>query len=232
MSADQPAPFIPSRPDEPRVTSASWRVFGTKQYFRLWIAQFGSSLGDWLGLIAIVSITAHVSHNSGGAVALVMTARVVPGFFLGTVGGVIVDRLDRRKVMVACDVGRAMLLAILPFHFAHNLFGLVMISLGLEVLSLMWGPAKDASVPHLVPREQLASANTLTLVASYATFPLASIVFSLLAALAGWLGNIDALSDLRIDQEVLALLVDAATFLVSALIIWRLPIPHEREKRS
>src|SRR5581483_11815818 len=70
------------------------------------------------------------------------------------------------------------------------------------------------------------------LVASYATFPLASIVFSLLAALAGWLGHFDALSDLPINQEVLALLVDAATFLVSALIIWRLPIPHEREKRS
>ncbi|MEX2032765.1 MAG: MFS transporter, partial [Dehalococcoidia bacterium] len=68
--------------------------------------------------------------------------------------------------------------------------------------------------------------------ASYATIPVASLLFTLLAALAGWLGDFDALSGLRLDQEVLALLVDACSFLVSAAIVWRLPIPHEREGRS
>ena len=79
---------------------APWRLFGSKSFFRLWLAQFVSSLGDWIGLIAILAIAARVSNNSGAAVSLVMVTRVVPGFFLGTVGGVIIDRFDRRKVMV------------------------------------------------------------------------------------------------------------------------------------
>ena len=229
VSSDSQAPFIPSRADEPPVPPSPWRVFGTRSYFRLWLAQVISSTGDWIGLIAILAIAARVSDNSGAAVSLVMVARVVPGFFLGTVGGVLIDRLDRRKVMFACDLGRASLLLLLPF--VENLFGLVLISLGLEILTLLWGPAKDASVPHLVKGDQLSSANTLSLVASYATFPLASIVFSLLAALAGWLGSFDPLSGLEVDQEALALILDAGTFLISAFIVWRLPIPHEHARR-
>jgi len=59
----QPAPFIPSRPDESPVPPAPWRVFGTRSYFRLWLAQVTSSTGDWVGLIAILAIAARVSHN-------------------------------------------------------------------------------------------------------------------------------------------------------------------------
>jgi dTMP kinase len=197
-------------------------VFGTRSYFRLWLAQVISSTGDWIGLVAILAIAARVSHNSGAAVSLVMFARVVPGFFLATLGGVIIDRLDRRRVMFWCDIGRATLLALLPL--VDSIAWLVVVSFALEILTLLWGPAKDASVPNLVDQEQLASANTLSLVASFGTFPLAALIFSLLAALAGWMGSFDFLRDLRFDQESLALLVDAASFLVSALIVLRLPI--------
>ena len=225
MSDEDPrAPFIPAHPDAAPVPPAPWSVFGTRSFFRLWLAQVVSSTGDWIGLIAILAIAARISNNSGAAVSLVMLARVVPGFFLGTVGGVLIDRLDRRKVMVVCDVGRASLLLVLPF--VENLLGLVLISFALEILTLLWGPAKDASVPHLVKSDQLQSANTLSLVASYATFPFASIVFSLLAAVAAWLGSFAALSALAVNQEALALGVDACTFLVSALIVFGLPIPR------
>ena len=133
-----------------------------------------------------------MSDNSGAAVSLVMTTRVLPGFLLGTVGGVIIDRFDRRKVMVLCDIGRASLLVLLPF--VDNLAGLLLISLGLEILTLLWGPAQAASVPNLVPEEQLSSANSLSLAASYGTFPIASIIFSLLAGLATLLGDLDVIS--------------------------------------
>lgn len=223
MSAEH-APFIPPRPEESSIPPSTWRVFGTRSYFHLWLAQVTSSLGDWIGLIAILSIAARVSNNSGTAVGLVMVARMVPGFFLATVGGVLVDRWDRRKVMVACDIGRAGLLAALPF--VDNLLGLVVVSFMLEILTLLWGPAKDASVPHLVNEEQLSSANSLSLVAAYGTFPLGSIIFSLLAVLAHWLGHFGPFSALKVDREVLALWVDGFTFLISAFIVFRLPIPH------
>lgn len=231
MTSDQPARFIPPGADEENRLTAPWGIFASRAYFRLWIAQMTSSTGDWVGLIAIVAIASRISHNSGAAVSLVMVARVLPGFFLGTVGGVIIDRFDRRRVMVVCDIGRAALLAILAFS-VDTLFGLVMISFGLEILTLLWGPAKDASVPHLVEPDRYTAANTLSLIASFATFPLASVAFSLLTALSTWLGGFHALGSLRLNEERLALLVDALTFLVSALIVFRLPIPHERERQK
>ncbi len=104
--------------------AAPWRVFGTRSYFRLWIAQVISSTADWIGLIAILAIAARVSDNSGAAVSLVMMARVVPGFFLGTVGGVIIDRFDRRKVMVLPGLADtstgAPLMATIPPASAHE----------------------------------------------------------------------------------------------------------------
>lgn len=226
MSTDSSAPFIPPRPGATPLPRALWRVFDTRYFFRLWLAQVISSTGDWIGLIAIVAITAQVSDNSGAAISLVLAARVVPGFFLATLGGVVVDRFDRRRIMVACDLGRAVLLGVLPF--VDSLAGLFLVSFALEILTLLWGPAKDASVPHIVDRKQLTSANALSLIASFGTFPIAAIIFSLLASLAGWLGSFDALSNLKVDRELLALWLDALTFLASAALVVRLPIPRAK----
>ena len=112
--------------------------------------------------------------------------------------------------------------------FVENLAGLLLISLGLEILTLLWGPAQAASVPNLVPEEQLSSANSLSLAASYGTFPIASIIFSLLAGVATVLGDLDIISAFKVDQEALALIFDAMTFLVSAAIVYRLPDPAPR----
>jgi len=91
-------------------------VFGSPEFFRLWIAQVISATGDWLGLIAIISLAKRISDGSEGtAIALVLGARIAPGFFLATAAGVIVDRLDRKRVMLVCDVGRALVLFALPF---------------------------------------------------------------------------------------------------------------------
>ncbi len=226
--ADHAAPFIPASPEETGLPPAFWRVFGTRAFFKLWIAQVVSSLGDWIGIIAILAIAARVSGGSGAAISLVMVARVVPGFFLATVGGVIVDRFDRRRVMVACDIGRALLLVLLPF--VDTLIGLVLISFALEILSLLWGPAKDASVPNLVDNKQLTSANSLGLLAAFGTFPLASLVFAVLAYAAEWISGFSAFSSL--DREFIALWVDGLTFLVSAAIIFRLPIPRASRREN
>src|SRR3974377_2232257 len=100
MVDEQPpkeAPFIPSDASEPPIPDAPWRGFGRQTFFRLWAAQGVASLGDWIGLIAILAIAARVSDNSGAAVSLVMTTRVLPGFLLGTVGGGVGDRFGARR---------------------------------------------------------------------------------------------------------------------------------------
>ena len=200
------------------------RVFGTHMFFRLWIAQVVSALGDWLGFLAITILAASLGSGTGGAaVGLVMSARIIPGFFLAPVAGVMIDRWDRKKVMVVCDLGRGAVIASLPF--VHTVTGLVIASLVLEIGTLAWSPAKEASVPNLVPTERLTSANSLSLVAAYGTFPVAAVCFALLATAAKALGGIDALHFLKTDQTALAFYVDTATFLLSALLISTLALP-------
>ena len=205
------------------------RLFGSHEFFRLWLVQVVSATGDWLGFSAIILLAASIGGGAGaGAISLVMAARIVPGFFFGPLAGVLVDRWDRKKVMVTCDIGRAIVIACLPF--VRDVVGLVLASLALEVLTLLWSPAKDSEVPNLVPHDHLTTANSLSLAAAYGTFPFASLLFALLAGISIWIGKVPALSWFESNQMDLAFYVDACTFLFSAWMIHRLPLPPREKK--
>lgn len=207
------------------------RMFGSPQFFHLWLTQVASATGDWLGFLAIAALAARIGGGSPeAAIGVVMAARIVPGLFLGAASGVIADRFDRKRVMVTCDIGRAAVLATLPF--VDTVFGLVIASLVLECFTLLWTPAKEASVPNLVPPDHLTTANSLSLVAAYGTMPIAAGLFSLLAKVSEELGSIDAFSVLRTDQEGVAFYVDALTFLLSAFMISRLVLPKSEPRRG
>jgi dTMP kinase len=194
------------------------RLFGSDSFFRLWIAQVVSAMGDWIGFLAVIAIARRVGGDSpAAAISLVMSARMVPGFFLAPLAGVLVDRWDRKKVMVACDLMRGGVLLTLPF--IDHVWTLVVASLVLEVGTLLWSPAKEASVPNLVPTSHLATANSLSLVAAYGTFPVATLLFAFLAKVASWLSHVDALNFMKIDQEFIAVYLDVLTFCLSALLI-------------
>jgi dTMP kinase len=229
FAMDEPSPamdpaFVPEALSDVRAI----RVFGTPAFRRLWFAQLVSSLGDWIGFFAITAIAARLGGSSSGvAVGVVLSARLIPGFFLGPVVGVVVDRWDRRRMMVACDVGRGAVLASLPF--IHSIAGLFVASLLLELMTLSWSAAKEASVPNLVSPEFLASANSLSLISAYGTFPIGSAVFALLAKVAEWMGRYPSLHTLRFQkQEALAIYFDVATFIVSAIVVSTLALHHER----
>ncbi len=205
------------------------RLFGSHEFFRLWLVQVVSSLGDWLGFSAIILLAARIGGGAGaGAISLVMAARIIPGFFFGPVAGVLVDRWDRKRVMVSCDLGRAAVVALLPF--VSDVVGLVLASLALEVLTLLWSPAKDAEVPNLVPHDHLTTANSLSLAAAYGTFPFASLLFALLAGLSVWIGSVPGLGWLENDQVALAFYVDVLTFLFGAWMVSRLPLVRRPRK--
>lgn len=203
-------------------------LLGSRSFFRLWMAQVVSSLGDWTGLVAVLAIAARVGGSSPeAAIGIVMSARLIPGFFLASVGGVLVDRLDRKKVMVYCDIGRGIVMATLPF--VESVAGLFLASLLLEVLTLLWSPAKEATVPNLVSARKLTTANSLSLAAAYGTFPLGSALFASLTKVAEFLGdNAGFLNFLKLNQESLAIYADVTTFFLSAFLISTLTIPRRR----
>ncbi|MGH9178168.1 MAG: MFS transporter [Acidimicrobiales bacterium] len=224
------APAAPAPNESQGETPSLIRLFGSHAFFRLWLAQVVSSLGDWLGFVAITAIAARIGGSSPEtAVAIVLSARLVPGFFLAPAAGVFVDRWDRKKVMVCCDIGRGLVLATLPF--VDTIPGLFFASLLLEICTLLWSPAKEATVPNLVRPEFLATANSLSLVAAYGTFPIGSALFALLATVATWLGRIDALDTLKVDREFVAIYVDVMTFFLSALMISTLALPRADRRK-
>jgi len=218
-------------PDDDGANGRGPTLLGSKSFFRLWLAQVVSSLGDWIGLVAVLSITARVGGSSPeAAIALVMSARMIPGFFLASLGGVLVDRWDRKKVMVTCDIGRGLTLATLPF--VKSVWGLFLVSLVLELFTLLWSPAKEASVPNLVKVDKLPAANSFSLAAAYGTFPVGSALFASLTKVAEWLGRDSGpLHFLELNQETLAIYVDVLTFLTSAFIISTLTLTRTKPPR-
>jgi dTMP kinase len=98
---------------------------------------------------------------------------------------------------------------------------------------LLWSPAKDATVPNIVKDPgQLASANSLGLFAAFGMFPVGAIFFALLAGVSKWLGGFDHLTRFKEQQELLPIWIDAATFLVSALLISRLKLKESERERG
>jgi dTMP kinase len=212
MPASLPNPAAPKQ-DETR------GVLAIPAFRKLWNSMLFSSLGDWLGLLATTALAAQLSGGSYAtanfAIAGVFIARLLPAVFLGPIAGVIADRFDRRKLMVSVDIMRGALYISIPI--VHTYFWLYTAMILVECLTLFWSPAKEASVPNLVPREKLENANQVSLLAAYGTAPVAAILFSLLTLLSG---AIAAISPLLPSNSVdIALYLNALSFFFAAWTI-------------
>ncbi len=231
-------PFKPTRSgdrvaDYQRVAATQWveKIFGSYQYFRLWLVQLVGSLGDWLGFLAIAA----AATNLGGgtpetAVGFVFTARIIPGLFLAPLAGVLVDRWDRKRVMILCDLGRVLILVLLPF--ASTVWHLVVASFALEIFTLLWIPAKDSVVPSIVPKESLTTVNSLQMAATYGTVPIAASIFIFLGRFADKIESWPGSQNFNADQIGLGFYADSLTFLFSALMIYFIAIPRRTPSES
>ncbi len=190
-----------------------------QRFRQLFLALILSSSGDWLGLVAITALTASLVdglNQQSFAIAGVLVVRLLPAAVLGPLAGALADRFDRRRTMVVTDLLRALFFGSIPLvavlaDASIALIWLYVASLIVEALSLFWIPAKEASVPNLLPRRDLENANQLSLVATYGTAPLAALVFS-------------GLGLLTKDAAVIALAVNAATFVFAAAQVSRIDL--------
>ncbi len=204
------------------------------RFRKLYTALVLSSFGDWLGFLAttalatqLVDTFASKAYATGG----VLVFRLLPAVLFGPLAGAYADRWDRRRTMVLSDVLRFGLFLSIPLVGSvatrnTSLLYLLAASFFIETVSLFWIPAKEASVPNLVTREQLEGANQLTLIATYGSAPVAAAVFALLSLLSRALGS--GFEYFRTGPVDLALYVNAATFLFAALTVYRLDLPSPK----
>ncbi|MEI7930350.1 MAG: dTMP kinase, partial [Actinomycetes bacterium] len=152
------------------------------------------------------------------AIAGVFIVRLLPAVILGPIAGVIADRFDRRRLMVFCDIFRFGLYLSIPI--VGNYFWLYTATVLVECFTLFWSPAKEATVPNMVPKNKLESANQVSLLAAYGTAPVAAIVFSLLALVSTAISKF--LPAGYSSTADIALYIDAISFLYTAWVVYRL----------
>lgn len=214
MPKTLPTPAAPA----PDVTRG---VLAIKAFRKLWNSMVFSSLGDWLGLLATTALAQQLSGGdyakANFAIAGVFIARLLPAVFLGPIAGVIADKLDRRKLMVNCDILRTALYISIPI--VHNYFWLYTAMILVECITLFWSPAKEASVPNLVPRDKLENANQVSLLAAYGTAPVAAAIFTFLSL---FTSAINAAFSLNVTAVELALYANALSFAFAAFTVWGL----------
>jgi dTMP kinase len=200
---------------------------------KLWNSMLFSSLGDWLGLLATTALAQQLSGDSYAkanfAIAGVFIARLLPSVFLGPLAGVLADRFDRRKLMVICDILRTALYISIPI--VNNYLWLYTAIILVECVTLFWSPAKEASVPNLVPRNKLESANQVSLLAAYGTAPIAAAIFAILALFSNALGSF--LPSFAGNAVDIALYINALSFAFAAYTIWGIhEIPKIKESKQ
>ena len=181
----------------------------------LWLGQVVSQLGDWFDTIALFALVMRLT-DSGRAVGLVLVARFLPSVVLGPLSGVLADRFDRRHIMIASDVARA--LVVLGFLFVRSPDQIWLVYL-LTVLQLAFSaffePARSAALPSLVAPRDLVAANAIS-----------SVTWSAMLTLGAAVGG--PVTDLFGTDA--AFVIDSLTYLVSAALIWAVRLPP-REPR-
>jgi dTMP kinase len=186
-------------------------------FARFWWAAAIGSTGDWITVFAVIALAAKIGGSSG--VLVVILSRVLPGLLLGPLFGVLTDRFDRRALIMTADLGRAAFVLLLAF--ATTLPFLVGVTFALEVLSLLGQAPRAAVVPRLVRPVNLVGANSLLVGATYGSVPVGAAFNWVLAALPSI--SFGGLIPLANRGLALAFVVDAATFLMSGLLVASLP---------
>ena len=193
-----------------------------RAFVRLWIAKTVSGIGSSITATAIPLTAAFTLDATPGQMAALVFAGQLPDLLFGLIAGVWVDRVRRRPILIGADLGRALLLAVIPiaaFAGALSMPLLWLVAFGSATLTLFFTLASVAVLPAIVREDQFVDANS-KLHMSEAVLTLAG------PGLAGAL--------IQLVTAPKAIIVDVGSFLVSALSLGGIataePAPEKRER--
>jgi MFS transporter, DHA3 family, macrolide efflux protein len=193
------------------VASASispFAVFRNRNFSWMWSGQLVSTIGTALTSLA-ASIYVYRMTGSAASVGLMLMATAAPSLVVGLIAGVFVDRFDRRRIMIAADLIRAVLVFSIPFLVPLNIAWLYIIVALSSAVGQFFDPAHESVLPEVASEQELAAANSLMAISSFGATAVGFAASGLIAAAA----------DIR-----WAFYLDAVTFLFSAVCIVMLRI--------
>jgi dTMP kinase len=211
---------------------SAYRALLQNRNYRLWFAaSFTSSLGDWMGFVALQTLVASLfapgTRPALFALGGVMMARLLPSVLMGPIAGVLADRYDRKRLIVFTDVSRFGLFVAIAF--SSDLTALFALTFVVECLALLFMSSKDASLPGIIEKRHLTEANQLNLLVTYGTLPLGAVFAAAMIGVASLLGRVGLDG---VEPARLALLADACTYLVSALLMSQLALPKTSRRTA
>ncbi|MEY4046378.1 MAG: hypothetical protein RIR19_847 [Chloroflexota bacterium] len=191
----------------PTTATTRRRLVRDPGFLRLWSAETVSHLGSNISAFALPIVAIRLLDAGPFEVALLNLADFLPFLAIGLIAGAVVDRLPRRAVLVAGDLGRALLLTIIPLAYllgALNLALLIGVGFCVGVLTVFFDVAYQSYLPALIPREDLVEGNSkLELSRNAAGLIGPGIAGAVIAAL----------------RAPVAIMLDAGSFLLSALLL-------------
>jgi len=205
-----------------QIKPAAYReLLKNRKYLRLWIGQIISAMGDWFIVGALFALVYKLSSSSS-AISLMMFFRFLPAILLGFLAGVFIDRWDRKATLIFCDLARGAL--VIAFAFANSLAMVCILTFVVETFSIIYNPAKDASIPLIVDKEQLLNANSLSQVSLFASMALGMGAAGGLIGIFDFLGkHISLFSPTGfLPPQKAVFFIDSLSFLASAWLIHRI----------
>jgi hypothetical protein len=176
----------------------------------LWFGQIVSQLGDWFNSVALYALLFELT-GSATSVAWMMVVQLLPIALVGPWSGVVVDRRNRQRIMIAADLIRGVAALGLLFVRTESSVWFAYVATGAAVCaSGFFEPARSATIPTIVPRAQLVAANAV----STATW---SAMLAIGAAAGGGVAAV-------FGRDV-AFVANSASFFLSAVFIWRMRAP-------
>ena len=194
-----------------------WR---NASFVNLWGAATVSTYGSLVTRTALPFTAILLLDASPAAIGVLRVAELLPGFVFGLIAGAWVDRLRRKPIMIATDLGRALLIATIPLASFVGWLGLghlYVIAALVSVLSVFFDVAYQSFLPSLVKNEELVEANSKLSAAM-------SVAEASAFSSAGWL--------IQLLTAPVAILVDAFTFVASAGLVARIREPGSRSEPS
>ena len=190
-------------------------IFRNRNFSRMWTGQLVSTMGTALTSLA-ASILVFRLTNSAMSVGLMLMATAAPSLLVGFFAGVLVDRFDRKWIMITADLIRAVLVFLIPFLVPHNIIWLYVIVMLTSAIGQFFDPAHESVLPEVASEKELAAANSLMAISSFGSTAIGFAASGLIASAA----------DIK-----WAFFLDAASFLFSAACIFLIRIkPMETEE--
>ena len=182
-----------------------------RNYRYIWIGQVVSEIGDNFNNVAVFSLVVETTH-SGLLVSGIMLSRAVAAILAGPLAGVMLDRFDRKRIMLASDLIRAVVALAFVLTVRQQQISLLY---GLSALLMLASPfftsGRTSLLPSITTKEELHTANSLTQTTTWAAITIGPMLAGLSAAKLGY---------------EWAFVANSLSFLASAVCIWKLRRPE------